>query len=144
MHKSALSDSSPVTGFDLKEKDVPPQFKSRHKELDETVSQILDTDNSKTPIICAPSSDSDESVDNILQEAQRLVCGSRRQEYGNMSECFVMIAELWSDYIHVQVTPHDVCQMMILLKVARGRNGYQRDTSCDIAGYAYCDEVLHK
>ena len=79
---------------------------------------------------------------NILREAERIVEGPRRDEYGDMRECFQMIANLWSDYIEKEVSVFDVAHMMILLKVARGRDGFSRSSMEDVAGYAYCAELL--
>ena len=79
---------------------------------------------------------------NILREAERIVEGPRRDEYGDMRECFEMIANLWSDYVGTEISVFDVAHMMILLKVARGRDGFKRDSLVDICGYAYCAELL--
>ncbi len=83
-----------------------------------------------------------EPYTNILREAERIVEGPRRDEYGDMRECFQMIANLWSDYIEKEVSVFDVAHMMILLKVARGRQKYDAQNVVDIAGYAYCAELL--
>ncbi len=80
---------------------------------------------------------------NILREAERIVDVPRRDEYGNMREYFQMIANLCSDYIEKEVSVFDVAHMMILLKVARGRDGFNKSSMEDVAGYAYCAELLY-
>ena len=79
---------------------------------------------------------------NILQEAERIVNGDRMDEYGDMKESFRRIAALWSGYLDVSLSSHDVAYMMILLKVSRAKNGYHVDSVRDIAGYAYCSSLL--
>lgn len=81
---------------------------------------------------------------SILEDAQKLVNGDRKDEYGDMKECFTMIAQLWSSYLQVSISSADVAQMMILLKVVRGRNGYSYSSNIDIAGYAYCSDLINR
>lgn len=78
--------------------------------------------------------------EEILEEAKRCVCGKRVQDYGTPEDNFRLIAELWSDYLRgLRLTSKDVAMMMILLKVARVRDGGGTgDSLVDIAGYAAC------
>lgn len=78
---------------------------------------------------------------NILEEAQKIVDGDRREDYGDMQESFNRISRLWSAYTGLILTANDVANMMILLKVSRNKN-YHRDSILDIAGYAYCAEKI--
>lgn len=82
--------------------------------------------------------------ETILEEAERLVGGARRQHYGPPNENFERIAGAWSAYLGINVTPLDVCCLMIMLKVARIRTGgsYHRDSAVDAAGYARLLEIL--
>lgn len=80
----------------------------------------------------------------ILEEAQEIVQDQRQKDYGDVTSTFNRIASLWTAYTGVLITPLDVAQMMILLKVARGKNNYKRDNLVDIAGYAYCADILHR
>lgn len=79
---------------------------------------------------------------NILQEAQALVGGDRNKAYGHPSEDFDRIARFWSNYLAFPIEPRDVGMMLILMKVARERYAHKRDNLTDIAGYAYCNELL--
>lgn len=83
---------------------------------------------------------------NILEKAQHIVNGDRAQEYGNANLCFNKIAVMWSAYLGHYLTPHDVTQMMVLLKVCRGsaKREYQEDSILDIAGYCLCAENIEK
>jgi len=89
---------------------------------------------------------------NILEEAHKVIYGDREQTYGEPSVNLRRIAELWSTYLGIDIlgssnglTPSDVCNMMILLKVARLKNQPEhRDSQVDICGYAALMERIQK
>ncbi len=64
-------------------------------------------------------------------------------EHGDTEKSFAMIAEMWTTYIHHataargegDLRPHDVAEMLSLVKKARKVYGYSRDNSVDDAGY---------
>lgn len=81
----------------------------------------------------------------ILNAAQRCVCGEREQDYGSPENNFQVIANLWADYLQgcgVNIDflePHDVAAMLALLKIARIASGHAKsDNWVDLAGYAAC------
>lgn len=75
----------------------------------------------------------------ILQRAERCVCGRREQDYGTPEENFRCVADLWSAYKHTEFSPLDVAMMMALLKIARIKTGAAtEDSFVDLAGYAAC------
>ena len=75
----------------------------------------------------------------ILQEAEKCVCGHREQDYGSPEDNFSTIANLWKAYKGTDFTALDVAMMMSLLKIARIRNGGgSGDSFVDLAGYAAC------
>ena len=75
----------------------------------------------------------------ILQTAEKCVCGQREEDYGSPEDNFGVIANLWGDYKGVAFTPLDVSMMMALLKIARIRTGKATDDCfVDLAGYAAC------
>lgn len=77
--------------------------------------------------------------EEILLKAKDCVCGQREQDYGTPESNFALIATLWSEYLGHVVTEVDVSMMMVLLKVARVKNGGGTgDSFVDIAGYAAC------
>ena len=76
--------------------------------------------------------------ESITDEAKTIVAGDRASDYGNANESFTRIAKLWSAYTGATITPWDVAQMMILLKVSRAKTSRKRDTLVDIVGYAEC------
>lgn len=92
--------------------------------------------------------------ETVLQEAERIINGQRRKDYGGPLESFTRIAELWSAYLNncpnlntesatVELDHDDVAMLMILLKVARySAGGKDRDSLVDIAGYAGCMDLI--
>lgn len=88
---------------------------------------------------------------SVLEEAQVLIHGDREKDYGHPSVNFAYIAALWTEYMRhnsmvvdgFAFNEQDICHLMVLLKVARDRRGYKRDTAVDIAGYAGLKERLH-
>jgi len=81
---------------------------------------------------------------SIAEEAAAVVAGDRAAGYGDVNEYFGRIAKLWSAYTGSSISPWDVAQMMILLKVSRAKTSTKRDTLVDIIGYAECAEQLGK
>ena len=80
-------------------------------------------------------------MNNILNAANDIINGARKEEYGDAFDSFDRIAGLWSSYLDHHITPIDVAQMMILMKVSRGANvakfnKIQEDSLVDIAGYS--------
>ena len=80
---------------------------------------------------------------SLLEQAQDIVNGQRRADYGSPAESFGKIAAIWSVILGADVSAHDVALCMIGLKVARATNGYHFDSFLDIAGYAACAELLN-
>lgn len=79
---------------------------------------------------------------SIVEEAQAIVAGDRAADYGDVNESFARISKIWSAYAGTTITPWDVAQMMILLKVSRAKTSRKRDTLVDIVGYAECASQL--
>lgn len=77
----------------------------------------------------------------ILEAAEKCVCNDRQDQYGKPEDSFSAIANLWTAYLDIgrDITPVDVAQMMILLKVGRAKgNPAHADNWIDMAGYAAC------
>ena len=83
--------------------------------------------------------------EQTLLKAIESITGQREQDYGSPESNFGIIAGLWSAYSGYNFTPQDVAMMMILLKVARIKNGGGTgDSFVDIAGYAGCGAEIHQ
>ncbi len=84
------------------------------------------------------------SPESITDEAKAIVAGDRASDYGDANESFARIAKLWSAYTGTSISPWDVAQMMILLKVSLAKTSRKRDTLVDIVGYAECASKLEE
>jgi len=82
----------------------------------------------------------------LLMRAHTLVRGDRERDYGDKVKNHNNIAKLWSAYLDVSVTAHDVAIMMTLLKIARTKLGeVSEDTYTDMAAYgAIAGEIKFK
>lgn len=79
----------------------------------------------------------------LLAEAAETI-RQREGAHGDKGQTFRMIAAMWSAYLGAEVSPADVAQMMVLLKVARARCGDRAhaDHYVDQAGYVACTADL--
>ena len=117
-----------------------------NKEVLNTITGIPNGDGtftmsfeSATPDDIDPETETISERARILREAEKNVCGQREQDYGNPESNLQLIADLWADYLGTSVSAKDVAMMMVLLKVARIKNGGgSGDSFVDIAGYAAC------
>lgn len=83
------------------------------------------------------------SASDILQEAAHIVAGARNETHGEKERSFDAIARVWTGYLQARrdpagpVRPHDVANMMVLMKMQRAEWGTPvRDHAVDAAGYA--------
>lgn len=75
----------------------------------------------------------------ILDKAKSYVVGDREQDYGSPESNFGRIANLWTAFLNVSISPTDVAAMLALLKIARIASGHAKDDNwVDLAGYAAC------
>lgn len=89
-----------------------------------------------------------ETRREILQDAERCVCGDRDKTYKGPEDSFALIAELWEPIIRarcaspgadVTVDAVTVALLMAELKIARAATNVGRmDSWVDLAGYAAC------
>lgn len=81
-----------------------------------------------------------DPVPSILEEAEHLIHGDRQRDYGSARESFSRIADFWTTYLGPNLvrhlTPLNVAQMMVLLKVSRSVTSSKRDTFVDQAAYS--------
>jgi hypothetical protein len=93
--------------------------------------------------VVSPDTDP-KAPQSLAEEAAAIVAGDRAADYGDANDSFARIAKLWSAYTGSHISPWDVAQMMILLKVSRAKTSTKRDTLVDIIGYAECAGQLKK
>lgn len=82
----------------------------------------------------------------LLDLADKCICGDRQEDYGDPAVNFETVAGLWVVYLKarcvspgadVDINPGDVAAMMCLLKIGRvATGGGKADNWVDIAGYA--------
>ena len=82
----------------------------------------------------------------FLSKANVLVEGDRQKDYGDKLHNHSNIAKLWSAYLDIEITAHDVAILMALLKVARTKLGQvSDDTYVDMSAYsAIAGEIKFK
>ena len=82
----------------------------------------------------------------LLMAAHVLVGEDREKDYGDKVKNHNNIAKLWSAYLDIPVTAHDVAILMTLLKVARTKLGQvSEDTYIDMSAYgAIAGEIKFK
>jgi len=75
--------------------------------------------------------------EEILQKAEQIINGERAADYGDAYENHQRIAKLWSVLLETDVTPEQVYQCMIAVKLARLIvTPAHEDSWLDICGYA--------
>lgn len=87
--------------------------------------------------------------ESILQEADRIINGERRKDYGPPLQNFSQVGLLWTPILYTPeflagepVTAEQVALCQIQLKISRYMNGKQRDSIVDMAGYAGTLELI--
>lgn len=82
----------------------------------------------------------------VTDEANNIIRGERAKFYGAPWDNIGAIAKGWDAYMKAKsdptLTAFDVCNLMVILKVMRGAQGYHRDSVVDTVGYAALMEVL--
>jgi len=71
----------------------------------------------------------------------------REKEYGDATESFSRIAGMWSSYIGIIIEPHQVANMMVLLKISRtttSTGDTLKDCYLDGRNYLTLAEGLYK
>ena len=78
----------------------------------------------------------------VLQEAEEIVDGARRESYGTPKENHTRTAEMWSAYLGIEISARQVCMLNVLQKVSRDAHKAGRDHLVDIIGYVRNIELL--
>ncbi len=84
--------------------------------------------------------------ERCLNEAKRIVCTDRNEQYGEPEDNFDVISEYWAAYLNgkykvgVPLDAGDVAHMMVLFKMGRitTAKAHKEDNYIDLAGYAAC------
>ena len=71
----------------------------------------------------------------ILEQAKTLTNNDRQQSYGTPLSNFTRIANLWSSYLEIDITPEQAAMCMALVKVRRSMQSKEVDNYIDGAAY---------
>lgn len=78
----------------------------------------------------------------LLDEAKRLVCSERNDDYGPPKQHLESVALIASELIGKELTPDDIIVVMLAMKLVRERNKHKSDNLVDIAGYVALREEI--
>jgi hypothetical protein len=88
---------------------------------------------------------------SIIDEAKDIIYGDREKTYGAPDKNLKSIAGYWANHLNTRfgvyhdISPEDVCIMMVLLKAARlGNDITHRDSQVDAVGYLALMERIQK
>lgn len=77
--------------------------------------------------------------EKILDDAKTIITSDRNNTYGEPEDIFSTIADYWTTYLDIIITPSDVGNMMGLFKIARiTANKLHEDSYTDAIGYIAC------
>lgn len=77
-----------------------------------------------------------EYASETCDHAKNLVQGDRHRQHGDKEENHQNIASLWSAYLELNISPHDVAVLFALAKIGRTKAGcYNPDDYRDAVGY---------
>lgn len=82
-----------------------------------------------------PDTTTTTTSESVCAEADRIINGERRSDYGPVEESFQDYAAMWSVIFKCSVTPSQVALAMACLKICRELNGHKRDSVVDAIGY---------
>jgi hypothetical protein len=80
----------------------------------------------------------------ISQEAETIINGDRRKDYGDVRTSFSQTAKIWSGILNHDITPEQVALCMAGLKLQRESNSHKRDNLVDLIGYTLLLEKLEE
>ena len=90
-------------------------------------------------------SEPETNPETILEEAQRIVTGPRRQRYSDPLELHDMIGRMWAAILRVdEIKAEEVALCMAAVKIAREVQRPHRDNLVDMAGYAAVVDWIHQ
>lgn len=89
----------------------------------------------------------------LFQEANTIINGSRRKDYGPVNLSLQSVAKIWTAYLQnlapeIELDEMNIIEMNILMKISRAMTGGEkvkkrkRDTYRDICGYAGLGEMI--
>ncbi len=80
----------------------------------------------------------------LTSDAIAAIHGPRAETHGDFGDTLTRIAQMWTAYLKTDITPGDAAKMLVLMKLARSRNRYNRDHYLDSIGYILIAEALDR
>lgn len=77
----------------------------------------------------------------LASEAVATMMGDRMATHGKPEDTLGRIAGMWSGYLGRDLSVADVAAMMVMVKLARARHGYDRDHYLDAIAYTLIAEA---
>lgn len=82
--------------------------------------------------------------ETVLEEAQRLVYGPRRADYGHPADDYARVTGAFNALTGKDLTAADGILFMLCVKMAREAHRPKRDNRVDLAGYAACLQLARE
>jgi hypothetical protein len=108
-------------GYKIRREDCVEIDSSEHSAIESTVSQ--------------------PTHESILLEANKVVNGDRNEQYGDAKEAFTIYSEICKSAFGLELSPDEICKVLMAVKLGRLKYKYKRDSIVDLCGYA---EILSK
>lgn len=84
---------------------------------------------------------------SYIEQAKTIIHGERNEDYGPMKDSFEATAKIWSTTLRkkliADITPEEVCLLMIGLKLSREGFKHKDDNLVDIIGYAEISGIIN-
>lgn len=114
-------------------------YDGQHQIIGIMESEVLANDAISSHNLMLEKSNPATSKSPVLLEADQIIHGQRRKDYGTPKESFDRVWALWYPIINSQLPgPEKAAMCLLQLKVARYLVGRDRDSVVDMAGYAGC------
>jgi hypothetical protein len=88
-----------------------------------------------------------ESNISYVEQAKAIIHGERNEDYGPMRDGFEATAKIWSATLRkkltADITPEEVCLLMIGLKLSREGFKHKDDNLVDMVGYAEISSIIN-
>lgn len=85
--------------------------------------------------------DWNDHVKSFVEEMETILV-DRGDQYGERQKNFQNIADIWSIILGIEVTPRQVANCMVGMKLAREVAGPKHDSMIDVANYALIADSL--
>lgn len=82
-----------------------------------------------------------QQKDSLLLQAEKIVNGDRNEQYGDCGIAFKEYSEILKTTFGIELTPEQICKVLISIKLGRLKYKYKEDSVLDTMGYL---EILNR